>query len=882
MIMVPKTSKLKRFLLPIAVVLLTTSSLSIRSGFAAGPKPGDPSKPIAERLIGQGLPFNVPPVETRYLFAPHWTSQGGFKTTVYIRNVHIEQALTVKLSLVLGQGMLDLGSQSIGAQQTIAVDINQSLTNRGQNPYQDGAAVIEFEGQSVGQVNAFAHVVDTRRSLSFTFPFLEVLSSQKAAPLEGVAWYHGDDCQAFVGLQNTTDKTAVARVTAFVSGRTTVLGDTTLSSYGTAIVKIPKPAKDQFGNTPQTVGLRIESQAGPCAIVAQGWVMDDLIGFSAPFGFHQMSDCKCADGIQHQYGAGIMIGDGGMVSPGTVFSPYLAVRNNSANTVTINPTFSFDGAGGGQNVTLPAIKLSAQQSTLVNLRSYQTTGLIPPSVQMGNIDLAYRGAAGAVIAELASTDQSGSFVSPVPLTCRGNKEVHMGFWRTDDSWESVVNIQNIAPEQNDLEITIAYPGGKYILEEKIAPNASAMISVNELQQSQTPDKSGNVIPVDISTGGLDIWSTNVGDGLIVNPMLMNPLTRTCGSCGANGYILYVFPVESFANIQTTTGFQTHICGDQFGLAMVLVWSSGSRSQDLCQNVNCSDETVAGMSSSNMECYGAGTTSVSAFTTSTWPTSSDCASYDIVYGYDPLPVNPTISGTNTIWWFASYSPSGYITATTLTASPSTASSYQWVVVSGNVKFSNGSTSMTTATNQALVRSSGRSPETSRNDVVIKVTVNGSQSSGFKMTVLAPHSLVPVGVITDTASGTQGYVSLIHYSIRDQYGTQLPASVDGSEFFTSGNIADYSGENWPTSGASGGTIPDPGNFTDQVGGPSLLGLTPPAEAPNSPLSSTKVLHRTGQFQIGSTVSGQGIIVQTHTWQHWVDHGRHVNITSPVAGQ
>src|SRR5215218_1307513 len=35
------------------------------------------------------------------IFAPHWITEGGLQTTIYIRNVHIQDAVTAKLSLIL-------------------------------------------------------------------------------------------------------------------------------------------------------------------------------------------------------------------------------------------------------------------------------------------------------------------------------------------------------------------------------------------------------------------------------------------------------------------------------------------------------------------------------------------------------------------------------------------------------------------------------------------------------------------------------------------------------------------------------------------------------------------------------------------------------------
>jgi hypothetical protein len=292
---------------------------------------------------------------------------------------------------------------------------------------------------------------------------------------------------------------------------------------------------------PRSAGVRVEYKGKPGAVIAQGWVADESIGFSAPFAFHPKSNCDCSGDTQHKYGTGIMLGRGGMTAPDApsadiIFSPYLVVRNRSDNPLTISPLFSYQAEDKVERVKLPAINLISQESTVVNLREFQKKALIPSSVEMGNLDLRYTGEAGALVAELASVDQNGSFVSPVPLICNGGQASAMSYWRTDGDWHSSVTIENIASKENDLEITVSYPGDIYLLEKRIAAGETTMVSINELQQSQVPDREGRRIPSDATLGGVNIWSRNVHNGLVINAMLINPVTKTCGQCIYPGYV----------------------------------------------------------------------------------------------------------------------------------------------------------------------------------------------------------------------------------------------------------------------------------------------------------------------------------------------------------
>lgn len=271
---------------------------------------------------------------------------------------------------------------------------------------------------------------------------------------------------------------------------------------------------------------------------------------------------------------------GGMMGmvPGATFSPYLALRNRSTKPMAVSANFIYDSAGEVKTLALPPLSLDGQESRLVNLKDYQDNGIIPASVPHGSVDLQYKGKPGALLAELASVDQNGSFVRPVPLTCHGNRDLNMTFWRTDGDWHSSVTLQNVATEKNDVEITVSYPGGVYVIEKSILAGETAMVSINELQQSQEPDRAGSRIPLAAAVGGVSVWSPLVTDGLVVNAMLMNPLSKTCGTCQQYGYVVSTSLVEDYA-LPTSFVFETHAVNDLFVLKIILRYSSGNTDQD---------------------------------------------------------------------------------------------------------------------------------------------------------------------------------------------------------------------------------------------------------------------------------------------------------------
>lgn len=457
------------------------------------------------------------------------------------------------------------------------------------------------------------------------------MQKANSGQLDAVAWYNSKNTDAFISLQNITEKETKAALTIFVSGRAIRLGKRPLKPHEVVAIKLP--SSEGIGNetTQSVAGVRVESPGRPGTVVTQGWVIDEARGFSAPFTFHPKSNCQCPDDLQHKYGTGIMISKAGMsgsaANPNTelIFSPYLATQNTSDRQLAVNPIFSYAIEDKKVRVELPAMILGPHDNAVVNLRAYQEEGMIPSFVETGDVDLRYMGDADALVAELTSVDQDGSFVSPVPLICQGNRDSHMSFWRTDGDWHSSVTLNNITSEDNNVEITISYAGGIYVLEKKVRAGETAMVSINELQQSQAPDPEGRRIPADATLGGVSIWGEEMS-GLVVNAMLMNPVTRTCGQCTDPGYVTQytLSDKAAYTGSPLYNDFDTHTLGQGFNIYLSVRYSSGSQSGDTPQSSSSSNTNVATAVSNYVNDVSPGTANITANSRSGYFTDSACS------------------------------------------------------------------------------------------------------------------------------------------------------------------------------------------------------------------------------------------------------------------
>jgi hypothetical protein len=540
----------------------------------------------------------------------------------------VSQPLTASVSLILIDRTIALPEIDVDALQTVAIDVGQSLSDNHQPPEGSGAAVIDFEAESAGAVNTYAQVLNTPKSLAFTFPFMQD-GAPAAGPLDGVAWYYGTGSEAFFALQNTTENETTAIPTVFSSGKETRLDPIRLAPHQAATVKLPPVEAGKNEARTRAAGLRVEYDGSPGSVVAQGWVEDDAIGFSDPIAFHPKSNCNCGDQLQHRYGTGVMIGSPSpsMGFPsGTVFSPYLAMSNRSDKPLIAKPVFSYDSAAGNKKVRLHKVSLGPQETATMNLLDFQKSGIIPAEVDAGSIDLQFKGEPGALISELASVDQDGSFVSRVPLICAGVRDSHMSFWRTDGDWQSQLTLQNLAHSQNDVEVTISYPGGVYVLERSMAAGASAMVSINELQQQQQPDAAGRRIPLGAILGGVNIWSRSALDGLVVNAMLMNAVTKTCGQCTDPGYVTQytISDQAAYTGSPLYSGFAPHPVNLSVGVYINVRYSSGSQSGDGPQSCSSDNTSVATATAGGANPVSPGTADITANSRSGYFTDPACS------------------------------------------------------------------------------------------------------------------------------------------------------------------------------------------------------------------------------------------------------------------
>ena len=726
------------------------------------------------------------PISTYRVFLPYWRTDRGFYSKIYMRNVNVRRSMVVSVSLVTQNDTTKLSDMKIDPAQTISVDVAEVLLANSKPRSTEGRAFIDFLAESPGAINAYAQIVNEQASIALSFPFQR--ESSIRGRLEAVAWAYDLNTDVYISIQNTSKNTVKAIPILLVGSHPVRLQEVKLHTMEATTLKLPTIDWSNEEEFPRSFGVTIEQKNDQGGLIAQGWAINPIRGFSTGFSFSPRAACNCGPGRKHNmYGTGVAIGPSAMMR-GAVFDPVLILRNVSDENMTITPFFSYMAGEIPQQVKLPGLALAPGESAVRKLYQYQLDGIIPDSVSTGGIHLQYENEKGGLIAEMASVDSTGFYTSQVPLVCGGKNALHMSYWRTDGDWDSILQIENISEHQTVAELTISYPGGLYVTERLLKAGELATISVKQLQQSQAPDSDGKLLPLSATIGGINIWSKDVNQALIINGMIINSVTGTCGFCGGFGavqfYGLTDMPQNCFG-----TAFREYEVNETVPVQMYLYFDTSQCGSDSIQHLQVLTPGIFLTSSSTtLLTVGTGFGQFSAETQGFWsgPEDPNCQSpqplgatdgFEVFAAVDVTWTTPGGVGTNGggVPLATGTPPQGslaYVTTTTITATGSpSGGSYSWSTTSNKVTLTN------TASATVTVASVSQSETTGDVTIDLVYTHHGKSTPvvHIPFTVQKPTSMGFVsdgpGTAGNCPAGQSGKKRDIVWQVKDQLGNPI---------------------------------------------------------------------------------------------------------------
>jgi len=290
-----------------------------------------------------------------------------------------------------------------------------------------------------------------------------------------------------------------------------------------------------------------------------------------------------------------------------------------------------------------------------------------------------------------------------------------------------------------------------------------------------------------------------------------------------------------------------------------------------------------------------------------------------------PPPPTLSfsgGDGNIWWFGGKQPNGGTTwpteimvAATDSESSGVEKPYTWYIAAtadGAAQFvglDGSPLGPKPSTQNDFVDVQSLSPSTpGGNGKDIQITATFTNSSGTSkpskplfLTIREPYKLVHQASADSCVpaidappdllpNATGGWYCKIYYQTVDQLNLVLPANtLDFNEYFSGETTPDWKSPPYPAEEKWAAPTPcnpitcenQPANmWNDNLGAGNVPGSYPTAVSPGGPPVS-KVFHIDGGWRFGDNEPGQGVLVQTNTWQYYTDHGVHCGVLSPTDG-
>jgi hypothetical protein len=255
-------------------------------------------------------------------------------------------------------------------------------------------------------------VTDANHSLNFDVHLTEDMDF-KSSRIDGLWWALDDKSEARVVIANTRANGTSVIPTYFVGGIEYQGEAINLGGHESTLIDIEKALRKlHVQDVPSLGGISLNYTNGPGSIAVVGVITNKHMGFSTTMRFIDAASQKTTT----LHGANLPIGkpaaNSGFASTAR-FTPHVVARNNSAQPVEVRPRIRYTIGNQSNVIDLAAQTLSANEVRELDL-SAATSAIGNSSISDAGIEIEHTGQPGAVMANAASVDQSGSHVFDVP------------------------------------------------------------------------------------------------------------------------------------------------------------------------------------------------------------------------------------------------------------------------------------------------------------------------------------------------------------------------------------------------------------------------------------------------------------------------------------
>jgi hypothetical protein len=742
------------------------------------------------------------------------------------------------------------------------IDLDDLLPGNLKHQSELGGLFVQYTGQW-NQVAAQLTLVSEHRKGSMDEnlrPDTDFLSG-----VQDAVWYWPANGDATVALGNTTD----TDLSVFLEAPGQRRRELNLRPHETEIVRLHREDDRNADLDARAFSVSLETSAPPGALRAVGYVTFSK-GYARTIRFYDRATVRQPD----LFAANLSTENSEI---------QIALKNIGDKPIAATPRFIPVGPGAGTPFELPVVSLSPGEAKIVDSKPLQELAAQNPAYSRVGVHIRNSGEKGTLIGSLASLNFQQDVSYEIPLRDSGSIRNSGGSYpiRLDDDYSTFVTLMNVSNDPVQFTGIIRHKSGDYVFKpQKLAPGESVVFDIKDLRDRQVPDPNRKTLPKDFQRGQFN-WSMHLGGDVprmigrsqIVSPSRGISASYSCPVCCPDSGPHFIF--NPWTLLMIPGGFQLFATMDQSISCYggITPWPSSRPLTSANPTVADSNYTDPEQGQAQGNGHAPGGTAQAPepnLVDDYMNDGMDCYYYPYwEQNWQSMAVQPTISGPNTVWYFAGQNPSGYATQITLTSSGGSGTT--WTIVSGSDKV----TLSTTTGAQTSITSSGSAFSSAVGDIKIKATANGVDSQPFSITSRTPYRLVQ-GTIQTQCESTWGYETQINYTIQDQLLTTLPSGVPANENWTTAVVNDYSGTNWRRGPPNGFSLSG-ASFTDVIQGEQTS--LPPNPVPSCTGPSTAVQHWGQEFRVGSTTIGVGKRVQTNTLKKFLNHAEHQQIVSPA---
>ena len=168
----------------------------------------------------------------------------------------------------------------------------------------------------------------------------------------------------------------------------------------------------------------------------------------------------------------------------------------------------------------------------------QEDGTIPAAARWAQVTLTTDALPNEVMAVAASFDDSLRYGAQTPFSDQMAFHLEGAAWQVDQNHDSIIAAGNGGAKPVKARLTFFYGNGmkQYRIERTIAPDDQMWIDVGKLIRDQVPDKDGNRLPSNLTTGAYQLRdlaetpSASLYEGKVVTDKTYGHATYGCMIC----------------------------------------------------------------------------------------------------------------------------------------------------------------------------------------------------------------------------------------------------------------------------------------------------------------------------------------------------------------